>query len=97
MIAALGRFKDPAAVQPLLGTLKAPQPAVRAAAVDALVAIVEAEDRPRAVAVVDAESARAHGVRADVVGRSARADRSATRAIAARGARSRTARRSPRS
>jgi putative membrane-bound dehydrogenase-like protein len=43
VIAALGRFEDPAAVPPLLGTLKAPQPAVRSAAVDALVAIVDAK------------------------------------------------------
>ncbi len=43
MIAALGRFEDPAAVPPLLGALKAPQRRVRAAAVDALVAIVKAK------------------------------------------------------
>jgi putative membrane-bound dehydrogenase-like protein len=41
VIAALGRFQDPAAAPSLLGMLKAPQPPVRAAAVDALVAIVE--------------------------------------------------------
>ena len=42
MIAALGRFEDLAAVPALLGTMKAPQPALRAAGADALVAIVEA-------------------------------------------------------
>src|SRR5262249_16316403 len=42
-IAALGRFGEPAAVPSLLGALKAPQPDVRSAAIDALVAIVEAE------------------------------------------------------
>src|SRR5262249_35783355 len=41
-IAALGRFEDHAAIPPLLGTLKAPQPGGRAAGIDALVAIVEA-------------------------------------------------------
>ena len=42
VIAALGRFKDVAAVKPLLGSLKSPAPSVRAAAVDALVAIARA-------------------------------------------------------
>src|SRR5262249_50783280 len=41
-IAVLGRFEDPIAAPPLLGTLKGPQPALRAAGLDALVAIVEA-------------------------------------------------------
>ncbi len=40
-IGALGRFENPAAIPPLEGALKAPQPAVRTAAVDALVAIAE--------------------------------------------------------
>ncbi len=54
VIAVLGRFEDLAAVPPLLGMLKAPQPPVRAAAVDALVAIVQGKgpggrrSRPRA-------------------------------------------------
>ncbi len=39
-IAALGRLGDPAAVPPLLKNLEAPLPAVRAAAVDALIATV---------------------------------------------------------
>jgi HEAT repeat protein len=41
LIAALGRSQDPAAVQPLLGSLQSPWPALRAAAVDALVAILQ--------------------------------------------------------
>jgi putative heme-binding domain-containing protein len=40
LIAALGRFQDPAAVPPLIGSLRNSAPAVRAAAVDALAAIV---------------------------------------------------------
>ena len=41
-IAALGHLEDPAAVAPLLTTLKAPEPVVRAAGVNALLAIAEA-------------------------------------------------------
>ena len=40
VIAALGRLKDPSAIKPLLETLKTPSPAVKSAAIDALVAIV---------------------------------------------------------
>ncbi len=48
VIAALGRFKDPAAMKPLLDSLKNSVPAVRSAAVDALVAIVKArKEAPR--------------------------------------------------
>ncbi len=45
-IAALGRFADPAAIPALEGALKAPQPAVRSAAVDALVVIAEGAAPP---------------------------------------------------
>jgi putative membrane-bound dehydrogenase-like protein len=49
VIAALGRFKDLAAVKPLLDSLTNPVPAVRSAAVDALVAIAKArKETPRA-------------------------------------------------
>jgi putative membrane-bound dehydrogenase-like protein len=49
VIAALGRFHDPAAVKPLLDSLKNRVPAVRSAAVDALVAIAKAcKNAPRA-------------------------------------------------
>jgi putative membrane-bound dehydrogenase-like protein len=41
VIAALGRLKDPSAVNPLLETLKTPSAAVKSAAIDALVAIVK--------------------------------------------------------
>ena len=41
VIAALGRLKDPTALKPLLASLKLPSPAVQAAAIDALVAIVK--------------------------------------------------------
>ena len=41
VVAALGRLKDPSAVKPLLDALKASPPAVQAAAVDALVAVVK--------------------------------------------------------
>ena len=40
VIAALARLKEPSAIKPLLETLKTPSPAVRAASIDALVAIV---------------------------------------------------------
>ncbi len=46
MIKALGRFKDPAAIKPLLDALKSSVAAVRAAAVDALVAIVKDKNGP---------------------------------------------------
>ncbi|MGP0064224.1 MAG: PVC-type heme-binding CxxCH protein, partial [Isosphaeraceae bacterium] len=41
VIAALGRSKDLGAMPPLLGSLKSPVPAVRAAAIDALIAILK--------------------------------------------------------
>ncbi len=41
VIAALARSKGLAAVKPLLGSLKSPQPATRAAAVNALIAIIK--------------------------------------------------------
>jgi putative membrane-bound dehydrogenase-like protein len=41
VIAALGRSKDLAAVKSLLGSVKSPLPATRAAAIDALIAIVK--------------------------------------------------------
>ncbi len=41
VIAALGRLKDPSAIKPLLGSAREPSPAVRSAAIDALVAIVK--------------------------------------------------------
>jgi putative membrane-bound dehydrogenase-like protein len=41
IIAVLARFKDPAAVTPLLGALESTTPAVRSATVDALVSIVK--------------------------------------------------------
>jgi putative membrane-bound dehydrogenase-like protein len=53
VIAALGRSKDLAAVKPLLGSVKSPVPAARAAAVDALIAIVKGRK----------ESARAEVIR----------------------------------
>jgi putative membrane-bound dehydrogenase-like protein len=73
VIAALGRAKDLAAVPPLLSSLKHPLPATRAAAVDALVAIVKGRK----------ESSRAEVIRSV---RGLLADRDATvrhRAIAA--------------
>ena len=46
VIKALGRFKDTAAIQPLLTALKEPAASVRSAAVDALVAIVKDKKSP---------------------------------------------------
>jgi putative membrane-bound dehydrogenase-like protein len=49
VIAALGRSRDLAALKPLLGSLKSPVPAARAAAVDALIAIAKGrKETPRA-------------------------------------------------
>ncbi len=46
VIAALGRFKDAAAIKPLTESLKSEAPAVRAAAIDAMVAIVKDKSEP---------------------------------------------------
>jgi len=46
VIAALGRFKDAAAIKPLTESLRSAGPAVRATAVDALVAIVKDKNEP---------------------------------------------------
>ena len=46
VIAALGRSKDLAALKPLLGSLKSPLPNTRAAAVDALIAIIKGRKEP---------------------------------------------------
>ena len=51
VIAALGRFKDAAAIKPLKESLKSAGPAVRAAAIDALVAIVKDKSEPERQAV----------------------------------------------
>ena len=45
VIAALARMKEPSAIKPLVESLKTPQPAVKAAAIDALVAIVKDDER----------------------------------------------------
>jgi putative heme-binding domain-containing protein len=46
VIAALGRFKDTAAIKPLTPSLKSAAPAVRAAAIEAMVAIVKEKSEP---------------------------------------------------
>jgi putative membrane-bound dehydrogenase-like protein len=51
VIAALGRFKDAAAIKPLTESLKSEAPAVRAAAIDAMVAIAKDKSEPERQAV----------------------------------------------